>query len=42
LAVCDRVIVLRDGEIVAELNRTELSKKAVVIAMEGEHGEEND
>lgn len=42
MAVCDRVIVLRDGEIVAELNRTELSKKAVVIAMEGVHGEEND
>lgn len=40
LAVCDRVVVLRDGEIVAELNRTELSKKAVVIAMEGAHGEE--
>jgi ribose transport system ATP-binding protein len=42
MAVCDRVIVLRDGEIVAELKRTELSKKAVVIAMEGVHGEEND
>jgi ribose transport system ATP-binding protein len=40
MAVCDRVIVLRDGEIVAELYRTELSKKAVVIAMEGAHGEE--
>jgi ribose transport system ATP-binding protein len=42
LAVCDRVIVLRDGEIVTEIDRTRLSKKAVVIAMEGAHGEENE
>jgi ribose transport system ATP-binding protein len=42
LAVCDRVIVLRDGEIVTEFDRTQLSKKAVVIAMEGAHGEENE
>jgi ribose transport system ATP-binding protein len=42
LAVCDRVIVLRDGDIVAEISRTKLSKKAVVIAMEGAHGEEDE
>jgi len=42
LAVCDRVIVLRDGVIVTEIDRTQLSKKAVVIAMEGAHGEENE
>jgi ribose transport system ATP-binding protein len=39
LAVCDRVIVLREGEIVAEIDRNNLTKKGVVIAMEGEHSE---
>jgi ribose transport system ATP-binding protein len=39
LAVCDRVVVLRAGEIVAEIERSRLTKKGIVIAMEGEHGE---
>lgn len=39
LAVCDRVVVLREGTIVAEFERSRLSKKGIVIAMEGEHGE---
>jgi ribose transport system ATP-binding protein len=35
LASCDRVIVLRDGVVVAELDREEMSKPAIVGAMEG-------
>ncbi|MEY2442926.1 MAG: ribose transport system ATP-binding protein [bacterium] len=40
VAVCDRVIVLRDGEIAAELDGQEISKSAIVAAMEGVHGEQ--
>lgn len=35
LAVCDRVIVLRDGLTVAEFNDQQMSKPAIVAAMEG-------
>jgi ribose transport system ATP-binding protein len=40
LAVCDRVIVLRDGVVVRELERQEMSKSAIVAAMEGVHSEQ--
>jgi ribose transport system ATP-binding protein len=40
LAVCDRVIVLRDGSITAELVAAEATKAAIVAAMEGVHGEQ--
>jgi len=40
LAVCDRVIVLRDGVVVRELDRHEMSKSAIVAAMEGVHSEQ--
>jgi len=40
LAVCDRVIVLRDGVVVRELERHEMSKSAIVAAMEGVHSEQ--
>lgn len=39
IAVCDRVIVLRDGALVAELSRQELNKTAILAAMEGAHDE---
>jgi ribose transport system ATP-binding protein len=39
IAVCDRVIVLRDGAVVVELSRQELNKTAILAAMEGAHGE---
>jgi ribose transport system ATP-binding protein len=39
IAVCDRVIVLRDGAVVVELSRKELNKTAILAAMEGVHGE---
>jgi len=39
IAVCDRVIVLRDGAIVVELSRQELNKTAILAAMEGAHDE---
>lgn len=42
LALCDRVIVLRDGEIIAELDRGRLTKRDVVMAMEGAHGDEDE
>jgi ribose transport system ATP-binding protein len=35
LAVCDRVMVLRDGAVVGELERDEMTKSAIVGAMEG-------
>jgi ribose transport system ATP-binding protein len=37
VAICDRVIVLRDGEIAAELEGQQISKAAIVGAMEGVH-----
>jgi ribose transport system ATP-binding protein len=39
VAVCDRVLVLRDGAIVAELNAGQISKPAIVAATEGVHGD---
>ncbi|MDX6639118.1 MAG: ribose transport system ATP-binding protein [Solirubrobacteraceae bacterium] len=39
LAACDRVIVLRDGVVVAELAGREINKPAIVGAMEGAHRE---
>jgi ribose transport system ATP-binding protein len=39
IAVCDRVIVLRDGAVVVELSRHELNKTAILAAMEGAHDE---
>lgn len=39
MAVCDRVLVLRDGALVADLPRSELTKSAIIAAMEGAHGE---
>jgi ribose transport system ATP-binding protein len=35
LAVCDRVIVLRDGTVVRELERSQMNKPAIIGAMEG-------
>lgn len=35
VAMCDRVIVLRDGEVVGELDGPQISKSAIVAAMEG-------
>jgi len=40
LAVCDRVVVLRDGVVVRELERHEMSKAAIVAAMEGVHSDQ--
>jgi ribose transport system ATP-binding protein len=40
IAVCDRVVVLRDGSIVAEFDRHEISKQAIVAAMEGAYSEQ--
>jgi ribose transport system ATP-binding protein len=42
IAVCDRVIVLRDGSIATELDGPEITKQAIVAAMEGVHGEQSD
>jgi ribose transport system ATP-binding protein len=42
LAVCDRVVVLRDGAIVAELEGPQITKQAIVAAMEGVHSEHED
>lgn len=39
VASCDRVVVLRDGLIAAELQLNSVSKPAIVAAMEGVHGE---
>jgi ribose transport system ATP-binding protein len=39
LACCDHVIVLRDGRIVAELAGTQMTKPAIVGAMEGLHSD---
>jgi ribose transport system ATP-binding protein len=39
LASCDRVIVLRDGVITAELTSSEMTKPAIVGAMEGVHSD---
>ena len=39
VASCDRVVVLRDGRIAAELTGNGLNKTAIVAAMEGVHGE---
>jgi ribose transport system ATP-binding protein len=35
VAVCDRVVVLRDGVVSAELRASDISKSAIVAAMEG-------
>jgi ribose transport system ATP-binding protein len=35
VAICDRVIVLRDGVLVGELDGPDISKSAIVAAMEG-------
>jgi ribose transport system ATP-binding protein len=40
LAVCDRVIVLRDGIAVTELDKREMTKPAIVGAMEGVHSDQ--
>jgi ABC-type sugar transport system ATPase subunit len=40
LAVCDRVIVLRDGKVVRDLERHEMNKPAIVGAMEGVHSDQ--
>jgi ribose transport system ATP-binding protein len=40
LAVCDRVIVLRDGVVARELERHEMNKSAIVGAMEGVHSDQ--
>jgi ribose transport system ATP-binding protein len=40
LAVCDRVMVLRDGVVVRELGRHEMNKSAIVAAMEGVHSDQ--
>jgi ribose transport system ATP-binding protein len=40
LAVCDRVVVLRDGTVVAELERQAMTKSAIVGAMEGVHSDQ--
>ena len=42
IAACDRVIVLRDGEIAAELELSNVRKSAIVAAMEGVHGDNDD
>jgi ABC-type sugar transport system ATPase subunit len=39
IAVCDRVVVLRDGVLVAELPAAELNKSAIIAAAEGVHGD---
>ncbi|MGE0065844.1 MAG: sugar ABC transporter ATP-binding protein [Solirubrobacterales bacterium] len=39
IAACDRVIVLRDGAIAADLQLANVSKSAIVAAMEGVHGD---
>jgi ribose transport system ATP-binding protein len=41
VAVCDRVVVLRDGAVAAELEGSDLNKAAIVAAMEGVHGEQD-
>jgi ribose transport system ATP-binding protein len=40
LAVCDRVLVLRDGVVVREVERHEMNKPAIVGAMEGVHSDQ--
>jgi ribose transport system ATP-binding protein len=42
IAVCDRVIVLRDGVIARALDGPEITKQAIIAAMEGVHGEQSD
>ena len=39
LACCDRVLVLRDGVITADLEGTRMNKSAIAYAMEGAHDE---
>ena len=39
VASCDRVVVLRDGTISAELTGTKITKAAITAAMEGAHDE---
>jgi ribose transport system ATP-binding protein len=39
VAACDRVVVLRDGEIVVEFTGAGITKPAIVAAMEGVHGD---
>jgi ribose transport system ATP-binding protein len=40
LAVCDRVVVLRDGVVVREFERHQMTKPAIVGAMEGVHDDQ--
>lgn len=42
IAVCDRVVVLRDGLIVAEVEGIANSKQAIIAAMEGVHRDQQD
>jgi ribose transport system ATP-binding protein len=37
VAACDRVLVMRDGHVAAELVGTDISKAAIIAAMEGAH-----
>jgi ribose transport system ATP-binding protein len=39
VAACDRVLVLRGGHLVAELTGADITKSAIVAAMEGVHGD---
>jgi ribose transport system ATP-binding protein len=39
VALCDRVIVLRDGRISARLTAADVTEKRLVEAMEGEYGQ---
>lgn len=41
-AICDRVVVLRDGRIVAELGRDQLSEEALIRAMVSEREQSNE
>jgi ribose transport system ATP-binding protein len=41
IAVCDRVVVLRDGVIATELDGPEISKQAIVSGMEGVHDDQS-
>jgi ABC-type sugar transport system ATPase subunit len=42
IAMCDRVLVFRNGEIAVELSATELTEKRLVQAMEGAEEEDKD
>jgi ribose transport system ATP-binding protein len=42
VAACDRILVMRDGVIVSDLRTREISKSAIVAAMEGVGGVDHD